>query len=226
MKSDIVKVIEECGRKTVMRDIHRPVKGVSKGWENHSLQTLIRLVKKGDEHGKAERLLLASLEITAPRYIWQEFDTYTVGVIKGNSESTMYTLLKELERAKYSTDLEYLFYIDTPVYAMDMIFDLYKMLMGDYQKQVSLIPKANLMELRFEDFEKEPVRHLEIIYKDLLQEDFGRVKNIFTKHFEANKDYHKNSYKVKRELIEKIKTEFGFYMELYGYKVPEEIEVI
>ncbi len=108
----------------------------------------------------------------------------------------------------------------------EMIFDLYKMLMGDYQKQVSLIPKANLMELRFEDFEKEPVRHLEIIYKDLLQEDFGRVKNIFTKHFEANKDYHKNSYKVKRELIEKIKTEFGFYMELYGYKVPEEIEVI
>ena len=143
----IVKVIEEFGRKTVMRDIHRPVKGKSKGWENHSLQTLIRLVKKGDEHGKAERLLLVSLEITAPRYIWQEFDTYTVGVIKGNSESTMYTLLKELEKARYSTDLEYLFCIDTPVYAMDMMFDLYKNLKGIYPKnKLRKIIKASLPE--------------------------------------------------------------------------------
>ena len=121
----IVEKIEESGRKTVMRDIHRPIKGKSKGWDNHSLQTLIKLIKRGDEHGKAERLLLVNLEITAPRYIWQEFDTYNVGVIKGNSESTMFTLLKELENNDVESILE-LFDNDAPFAPIETLIKVYE----------------------------------------------------------------------------------------------------
>ena len=110
-----------------MKDIHRPVKGQSKGWEDHSLQTLIKLIKRGDEHGKAERLLLVSLEITAQRFIWQEFDTYNVGVIKGNSESTMYTLLKELENARGDwMKVSYLFTKETPILSIKTLIKLYE----------------------------------------------------------------------------------------------------
>ena len=84
-----VEIILETGKEAVMRAIHLPVGGTSKGWENHSEKTLIKMIKRGDEHAKTERLLIVYLGINAPRYIWSELDTYTVGVIPGSSESTM-----------------------------------------------------------------------------------------------------------------------------------------
>jgi hypothetical protein len=53
------------------------------------------LIKKGNDHAKFVRGIQAYLKITAPRYIWSELDTYSIGVTKLPSESTMHTLLKE-----------------------------------------------------------------------------------------------------------------------------------
>jgi hypothetical protein len=121
----IVKKIEESGRLSVQEAIHLPVNGISKGWENHTLISLIRLIKKGDEHGKAERLLDVSLLITAPRYIWAELDTYTVGVTPGSSSSTMYTLLKELDAVNNYKDLISLFDTKTDLVVIENFYNLY-----------------------------------------------------------------------------------------------------
>lgn len=51
---------------------------------------LSTLVKRGDEHAKVLRGVQAWFEITAPRFWWQEFDTYRIGVEKLSSESTMH----------------------------------------------------------------------------------------------------------------------------------------
>jgi len=53
------------------------------------------LVNKGSVHGKFTRGMHVWIDINAPRYLWSELDTYTVGVSPISSESTMYTLLKE-----------------------------------------------------------------------------------------------------------------------------------
>jgi hypothetical protein len=53
------------------------------------------LVSKGPVHGKFTRGMHVWMEINAPRYLWSEIDTYTVGVSPISSESTMYTLIKE-----------------------------------------------------------------------------------------------------------------------------------
>jgi len=49
-----------------------------------------KLIKDGDEHAKAIRGMLVYAEIDAPRYFWQEMNTYTVGVEPLGSESTMH----------------------------------------------------------------------------------------------------------------------------------------
>lgn len=58
---------------------------------------LERLVKKlahrDGGHNKFLETIIVNLDITAPRYWWQEFDTYRIGVTK-QSESTMHTLRK------------------------------------------------------------------------------------------------------------------------------------
>lgn len=44
-------------------------------------------------HNKALESICVWLDITAPRYWWQQFDTYRIGITK-QSESTMHTILK------------------------------------------------------------------------------------------------------------------------------------
>lgn len=63
------------------------------------------LILKGSVHGKFQRGITAWLDINMPRYMWSELDTYTVGVAPTSSESTMYTLKKEIKKMIYSTDI-------------------------------------------------------------------------------------------------------------------------
>jgi hypothetical protein len=49
------------------------------------------LAKAGSTHAKYRRMIMVSLDITAPLYWWKEFDTYKVGTV-ANSCSTMHKL--------------------------------------------------------------------------------------------------------------------------------------
>lgn len=61
----------------------------------NDLKLLQRLIKNGDEHSKAIRLINVTAEIQATRAFWHEMVTYEVGVTKGCSESTIHTILSE-----------------------------------------------------------------------------------------------------------------------------------
>ena len=52
-----------------------------------------KLYYKGDEESKFLRQIIVWLDVVAPRYWWQEMDTYCVGMTK-QSGSTMHTILK------------------------------------------------------------------------------------------------------------------------------------
>jgi len=61
---------------------------------NRDKKLLKRLLDKdSDERSKFLRFIIAQFEMKAPRYFWQQFDTYRIGVEKG-SESTMHTIMK------------------------------------------------------------------------------------------------------------------------------------
>lgn len=71
-------------------------------WDNNPWDTLQRescwklakkLAHKQGGHNKFLESITLTLDITAPRYWWQEFDTYRIGVTK-QSESTIHTLTK------------------------------------------------------------------------------------------------------------------------------------
>ncbi len=50
-----------------------------------------RLIKAGNEHRKFLRQIFVSVDVTAPMYWWNEFDTYKVGTV-ANSTSKMHKL--------------------------------------------------------------------------------------------------------------------------------------
>ena len=107
-----------------------------------------------------------------------------------------------------------------------LIFDVYMRLMDDYHMQKTLIPKENLFELRFEEFEKNPVGLGGKIYTDLLQEDFAPVKKYFEEYLESIKDYQKNSYEIDAAAADLIRKHWGRFMDLYNYDIPGDVIVI
>jgi hypothetical protein len=107
----------------------------------------------------------------------------------------------------------------------EMIFDVYKRLIDNYLNQKSLIPTGNLLELRFENFEENPLKEMENIYTNLLKEDFSKVKNHFIKYINSQKKHKKNNYRVDEKTIDSIRKHLGKYMEMYNYNLPAEIQI-
>mgnify|MGYP007008490595 FL=1 len=68
------KISTACGIKLDPKDLH----------------LMSTLVKRGDEHAKVIRGINVYTEINAPRYFWQEMDTYCVGTERLSSESSMH----------------------------------------------------------------------------------------------------------------------------------------
>jgi len=58
--------------------------------DEKDLTLLSKLVKGGDEEGKVTRGIVVWCEIEAPRYWWQEADTYGVGAVRMASNSTLH----------------------------------------------------------------------------------------------------------------------------------------
>jgi len=68
------------------------------------LDLMKRLVRSGSDHRKFMRMVVITMDITAPFYWWKEYDTYKVGTV-ANSCSTMHKLTeKPFSRADFSHD--------------------------------------------------------------------------------------------------------------------------
>lgn|SRR5574344_2106965 len=111
-----IETIEVGGFSSVAKALHLPFGQPEKGksinkisWKNEQgnafinydstidvdakdIELISRLVKAGPEHSKVLRGAMVYARISAPRFFWQEFDTYRIGVEKLSSGSTMHEI--------------------------------------------------------------------------------------------------------------------------------------
>lgn len=81
-----VKVIKEAGYDEALL-------GLSLSYNSEPSERVARnLISRDGGHNKFAESIQVWLDVTAPRYWWQQMDTYRVGVTK-QSESTMHTLM-------------------------------------------------------------------------------------------------------------------------------------
>lgn len=71
---------------------------------NKDLELAMSLIRQGNDHGKFTRFLTVTCEITAPRYWWQEFDTYKF--VDKCSQSTMHKGLKFYTKDDFEIDFD------------------------------------------------------------------------------------------------------------------------
>lgn len=87
----IVTVVNECG-------YSEAIQGLSYNKEqpiDKMYRVLEKLAPLDKGHNKVLRMIQVWLEMTAPRFFWQEFDTYKIGTT-ASSQSTMHSIHKRL----------------------------------------------------------------------------------------------------------------------------------
>ncbi len=94
----------------------------------------------------------------------------------------------------------------------------YQLTIGRYLEHRGQIPEQNLLELRFEDLESDPLAAIRKTYAQLELPDFSEAEPGLVKYLETLTGYQKNSFEYSPELIERVNAECGTGFEPFGYE--------
>lgn len=101
---------------------------------------------------------------------------------------------------------------------VDRILYCYETTMRKYYDERSLIPKENLVEVSFEELEKNGMATAEKIYSHLRLPGFSEAQPHIQKYFEEVKNYEKNKFvQLSPEIKERIDASWDFAFEIEGY---------
>ena len=108
----------------------------------------------------------------------------------------------------------------------EMILDIYVELNEAFLKNSKLLTSDNYVEFKFEDFEKDPLKHLRDLYDQLELKDFQQQEKSFSAYLSGQQGYKKNRYKISKREYENVSSRWGKYLKQWEYTLPKDIEVI
>jgi hypothetical protein len=99
------------------------------------------------------------------------------------------------------------------------VIQFYTQLMQKFFADKSLIPKGNLVEVKYEDLDTEPLVQLRKIYETLCLPGFAEAEPAFKVYLDSIKGYQRNVYKkLEDSLIQNVNQNWSFAIEALGYK--------
>jgi hypothetical protein len=100
---------------------------------------------------------------------------------------------------------------------IERVFASFKEMYDQFDKERSLIPAANLCELRYEDLVVDPVSILERIYEQLELGDFEPARPAVDEYLSSISGYQPNRNEIESDLKQQILQQCRSYIEQYGY---------
>jgi omega-hydroxy-beta-dihydromenaquinone-9 sulfotransferase len=131
----------------------------------------------------------------------------------------------KLWRALYSTQgLHNPPYLDN--WLDDYVLDMFVRLTEDYDAHRHVVPEGRLIELRYEDFIKDPIATMRDIYARFDIGDFARAEAPMRAYLDAQKEHRVSEYEMPPELKRKVIERLRPYIDRFGYReaVTRELE--
>ena len=100
----------------------------------------------------------------------------------------------------------------------DSMMTLYEKMFKKYLNTKYLIPKGNLIEVKYEDLISNPLDIIEKIYNKLDLKDFKENKNKFEKYLKTQNQIKLNKYEISDEVRQKINLRWDFAFNAFKYK--------
>ncbi|NJL15725.1 MAG: sulfotransferase [Microscillaceae bacterium] len=76
---------------------------------------------------------------------------------------------------------------------VSLILDVFVKMYRDYEADKARLQPARLLEISFEEFEKDPMGHLEMIYDQLQLSDFAQARPFFEAYIRSQESYEKTA---------------------------------
>ncbi|MFK7819574.1 MAG: sulfotransferase [Planctomycetaceae bacterium] len=96
----------------------------------------------------------------------------------------------------------------------------YELLMQRWFADRSLIPPANLIEVRHEDVTDRPIESVRAVYDQFGLQDFERTKPTLERLVAGTRSYQNNKYEFSPDYLERIEPYVGPVAARWGYSVP------
>lgn len=101
----------------------------------------------------------------------------------------------------------------------DNIVKTYRDLYFKYEKDKAIIPEGNLIEVKFEDFEKNALEITKNIYSTLSIPGFENARPAIEAYLDTKKGYKKNQYKYEDETVRIVEGNWDFALKDWDYKL-------
>ena len=98
------------------------------------------------------------------------------------------------------------------------LIEIYGDIIDKYEEDKRLIPKENLIEVKFEELEEDPKRIIEKVYNQFQIPDARKTEVHNSNYIRRAYDYNKMKYSVKGEFAQLIRTRLDKYFSHYGYQ--------
>ncbi len=107
----------------------------------------------------------------------------------------------------------------------DIILSIYSNLMNDYFEQRKLIPSGNLIEVAFDELEKNPEAILKSIYKTLNLSGYTKAEPLFRRYIDLLGNYKRNKHIITDDQLQMAINKCEFAMKKLDYSIPENLEI-
>jgi LPS sulfotransferase NodH len=99
----------------------------------------------------------------------------------------------------------------------EQVLDQYEAVMQRYLATREAIPADRLIEVRYEDLERDPLAQLRAIYEKLDLGDFAAARPHIETHLHARSDYQKNDHRLDHATRDRIRERWRFAFDQWGY---------
>lgn len=106
----------------------------------------------------------------------------------------------------------------------DNVLMFFKEMVGGYFTDKDRIPPGNLVDVRYEDLEQQPLQEMERIYKTLGLPGFAETRSRAAAYLEKLGTYKKNKFTLSRQDIDRVNTHWRFALDAWGYDEPAEAD--
>jgi hypothetical protein len=105
------------------------------------------------------------------------------------------------------------------------ILELYEGMMQQFIRDCPTIPTGQIVEVGFEDLEREPLKVLHRIYQELNLPDFNDAVPAFESYLASQQSYKKNQFQLSVHERELIDRRWAFAFQRFGYANTKNVQI-
>ncbi|MEM8935819.1 MAG: sulfotransferase [Pseudomonadota bacterium] len=102
----------------------------------------------------------------------------------------------------------------------EVILSVYERMMRAYEQDAEEASSDELIELRYEDLDEDPMASLEKIYAGLSINGYAEARPAFERYLGTVKSFKKNKFGYSDEAAAKVEARLGYFLQKWGYQRP------